>query len=65
MKKEWIDYISIHEKLETGNAMATDSGNLHLKRIIHAVGPKYNKGGLDNTHAINQMKSVTESKNLI
>ena len=45
--------------------MATNSGNLHLKRVIHAVGPKYNKGGPDNSHAISQMKSVTESKNLI
>ena len=54
-------YISQYRKLPTGNAMITKAGNLPWKYVIHAVGPIYKKGGLDNSLAEAQMKWVIDS----
>lgn len=34
-------YVAKHGKLQPGNAIATDSGRLPCKYVVHAVGPRY------------------------
>ncbi len=54
--KESADYINKNGKLPTGRATVTSSGNLKLKGVIHAVGPRYNEGALDHQIEEIQMK---------
>ena len=58
---ESTKYISKNGRLPTGWAMVTNAGNLKCKKVIHAVGPKYNEGALDHQHEEIQMKLTINS----
>ena len=54
---ECHDYISKNGKLQVGSAMiSTAGGKLCWNKVIHAVGPKYNKNSLDNSLAEAQLR---------
>ena len=61
IQKESDDYINKNKVLSTGWAMITNPGNLKCKGVIHAVGPKYNEGALDNQFEEIQMKNTFNS----
>ena len=51
------EYVSKNGKLPVGNAMISAAGGkLCWNKVIHAVGPKYNKNSLDNSLAEAQLR---------
>ena len=55
---ECREYISANSRLPTGKAMITSAGGeLCCDKVIHTVGPKYNKGAPDNSLANAQLRS--------
>ena len=51
------EYVSKNGKLPVGNAMISAAGGkLYWNKVIHAVGPKYNKNSLDNSLAEAQLR---------
>ena len=61
-KEEWKEYIGNNGKLQTGKAMLTSAGgSLCWDKVIHTVGPRYNKNLPDNSLAYADLKMCTNS----
>ena len=57
LKADCHEYVSKNGKLPVGNAMISAAGGkLCWNKVIHAVGPKYNKNLLDNSLAEDQLR---------
>ena len=46
-QQESLEFIQSHGPIKEGDAIYTSAGNLNAKYVIHAVGPKYKGGKLD------------------
>ena len=58
--EDWREYIRKNTNLSTGSAMLTSAGgSLCWDKVIHTVGPKYNKNLPDNSLAHCQLKMCT------
>ena len=61
-KEEWKEYIRKNGKLLIGSAMLTSAGgSLCWDKVIHTVGPKYNKNLPDNSLAHDHLKMCTNN----